>query len=386
MNTTHTTVAHKIKVVIAVNDLAVGGVQRLAIDQLNFLDRAVFDLYVIVLIQVPGKGDFYDLIPAGIPVYKLHFRNFRDVREWFKTAKILAQVRPDIVKSALFFSNTVFRVLKPFFGYVCIAAEHNTDHLKTRSQILLNKLLILLTYTMVVDSQRVAEYLSGTEGIERNKFTVIYNGVDLDVIRKAEKEFGPQKWAIRRDFGIAPQDKVFLSVSRIVAQKDHRLMIDAFARVAEKCDDARLIIVGDGGLLNTLKEQVAGLNLGRKVIFTGELMDVHRFYSISDFFLVTSRHEGFCIAAMEGLAFGMPLVSTRVAGISEYLQDGINGFFISNDPEDIAQKMEAAYALSPEARERFAQEGKKTSEQYSVARYVESIKDLYLCCLHERSV
>ena len=53
------------------------------------------------------------------------------------------------------------------------------------------------------------------------------------------------------------------------------------------------------------------------------------FYAMSDFFIMTSRHEGFCIAAMEGLAFGMPLISTKVAGIVEYLKDEVNGFLLN---------------------------------------------------------
>lgn len=371
----------KVKVVLGVNDLAVGGVQRLVIDQLNLLDRNRFDLSLIVLTQMPTKGDFYDLIPGGVPVFKLTFKSLRDIKEWLKVIRILAKIRPDIVKSSLFFSNTVFRILQPFFGYRCIAAEHNTDQVKSRFQILLNRLLMNMTYTMVVDSQRVADYLSRTESIDRDRFTVIYNGVDIRAVQESENKFRFQKDGIRSELGIAPYEKVFLTVARLVEQKNHALMIHSFAILAQKRDDVRLLIVGGGGLFDSLKRRAMDLGIESKVVFVGERMDTHRFYAVSDFFLLTSLHEGFCIAAMEGLAFGLPLISTRVAGVSEYLKDGKNGFFSENNPESIAQKMEFALALSDEELGRFAEEGRNTAETYSLDRYGTEYDKLFTSCV-----
>src|SRR3989344_85506 len=111
---------HKIKVVIAANDLAMAGAQRLVIDQLHLLDKNIFDLSLIVLMQFPDKGDFYDLVPSDVKVFRLHFKDLWDIIEWFRVVKILKQIRPDIVKSSLFFSNTIFRILKPFFAYKII--------------------------------------------------------------------------------------------------------------------------------------------------------------------------------------------------------------------------------------------------------------------------
>ena len=370
----------KVKVVIAVNDLSMAGAQRLAIDQMRLLDKNVFDLYLISLMQFPGKGDFYYLIPKGVKVFKLDFKGLLDFKGWFQAAKILYQIKPDVVKSSLFFSNTIFRVLKPFFGYKVIAAEHNTDVKKTRFQIFLNKILVPLTYTMVVDSKMVADYLSRTEGIKRNVFTVIYNGVDIDAVKKAEEDFRPNKEEIRKEFGLSPHDKIFLTVSRAVKQKNHELMINSFSLLAEKRGDCRLVIVGDGELLPSLEKQIHDLKLEGKVILAGERKNVHRLYAMSDFFIMTSRHEGFCIVAMEGLAFGMPLISTKVAGIVEYLNDEVNGFFVEHDATDIAEKMNKVASLTSEEKDSFRKQGKLTASIYSLTRYGKEYHDLFLAC------
>ncbi|MFA7302335.1 MAG: glycosyltransferase [Candidatus Paceibacterota bacterium] len=371
----------KIKVAIVVNDLALGGVQRLVIDQLQILDRSLFDMSLVVLRPVEGKANFYGSVPQDIPVFKLDFKSLLDARSWLRLIRVFGTLRPDVVKSSLFFSNTICRVLKPLFGYVCIAAEHNTDHIKSRAQMFLNRLLMRVTYTTVVDSERVAEYLSTTEHIGRDKFTVIYNGVDTEMIVKDVQSLGPQRDAIRMQIGVSPSSRVFLTVSRLVAQKNHKLMLDAFAKVARHVDEVRLLIVGDGALMTELRTRARELGIAGSVVFVGEHSETHRFYIAGDYFILTSRHEGFCIAAMEGLAFGMPLISTRVAGVSEYLRDGRNGFFVGPDPDDVAKKMERVLALSPEERKAFATEARKTAGEYSLERFKAAYEHLLARCV-----
>jgi len=90
----------KIKLVIATNDFIIGGVQRLIIDTLAHLDRNRFDIYLITLIQFPAtKATFYDRVPKDVKIIKHNFRKFLDFREWFRLARTLREVRPDIVKA-----------------------------------------------------------------------------------------------------------------------------------------------------------------------------------------------------------------------------------------------------------------------------------------------
>jgi glycosyltransferase involved in cell wall biosynthesis len=99
---------------------------------------------------------------------------------------------------------------------------------------------------------------------------------------------------------------------------------------------------------------------------------------MSDITLLSSDHEGFCIAAMEGLAFGAPLVSPRVAGVVEYLRDGENGLFAEKTPESLAEKMEEILTFSKEKFAEFQSEAQKTADNYSVEKYGERIAKLFI--------
>lgn len=366
----------KIHLVIGANELLLAGVQRLVVDQARLLDRSLFEIHLIILMRFPGKETFDELIPDDVIVHQMSFRGLLDIREWIRLFRLLRKIRPHVVKTAMFFSNTIFLALRPLVGYVVVAAEHNTVSRKRWWQRLVDRILLPHAYTVVGDSQAVVEFVSEVEHIDKKHFTVVYNGVDLSEVAKSEDRYRGQCSAVRAEYSIPADAHVVFNAARLVGQKNHALMIEGFARLRTERDDVYLVIAGDGGLRSDLEALAEKLKVADRVIFLGEQKDIHRFYAMSDSFLLTSRHEGFCIAAMEALAFGMPLVSTRVAGVSEYLKNGENGFFVEANPQDIAQKLLRVVSLSAEERVQFATFGKDTAKAYSTERYGEVINDL----------
>src|SRR3989344_591537 len=184
----------KIKLVIGTNDFIIGGVQHLIVDILEHLDRDRFDIYLITLIQFPdSKATFYDRVPSDVKVIKHSFRKFTDIREWFLLWRTLREIRPDVVDSSLFFSNTIFSILKIFLGYTVITGEHNSGDAKPLRMRLVSWALAPLKYSIVADSQAVASFVSQTEHIPLSRFTVIYNGVDMKVIEKQRGEYAAKR-------------------------------------------------------------------------------------------------------------------------------------------------------------------------------------------------
>lgn len=362
--------AKKHTIVVATNDMLLGGAQRLVIDQLRAIDTTVFVPHLIVLMEFPGKETFMSLVPPGVTVHHMRFSGFLDVRAWVRLVRTLKNIRPSIVKTAMFFSNTLFMMLKPLFGYKVITAEHNTLRVKPLWQRLVDRVLLPRSYTIIADSQEVRRFVHESERVPLRCFTVMYNGVDLDAVAVSEKELRPQKENILKECNIPNGAQVLLTVGRLVHQKNIHLMIRAFAELHAARPNVYLVIVAGGKQEKELRELAASLGISDFVRFMGARHDVHRFYAIADGFLITSRHEGFCIAAMEALAFGIPVVSTRVAGISEYLRDAENGFFVEPEEKDIAQKLQVVVDMSRAERAAFAASGKRTAAKYSTVRYM----------------
>lgn len=369
----------KPKVVMVMNDFIVGGVQKLAVDQMNLL-KGEFDFVLITLMQFP-RGDFYYLVPKGVKVYKLNFKGFFDISSLIKLTRILIKEKPDIVKTAMFLSNTIIRVLKIFFGFVVITAEHNTETKRPASHRFLNKLLSKITYTIIADSNTVADHVSHVDKIPRNKFTVIYNGVEISQIEKSKKDFSEKREEIRKEISVSKDEPVFLTVARLVIQKNHDLMIRSFAKYLSKGGKGKLVIIGDGVLYENLKKLAVDLNVDKSVIFLGERQDIYKYYSVSDFFLLTSIREGFCISAMNGLAFGLPLISTRVAGVVEYLKEGESGYFIDDNEDSIANVLNKLTSLSDQEIAIMKNNAVITAKDFSVEAHVEKYRKIFKDCL-----
>jgi glycosyltransferase involved in cell wall biosynthesis len=174
----------KIKIIFAVNDFTIAGVQKLYLDIFNYLDLRKYDVNLITLFQFPTKKDFYNQVPSEISIHKLNFNNFYDIKNWYFLFKLLLKIKPDLVLSSLFFSNTIFRILKIFLGFKIISIEHNTYINKTKFQIFVDRLLALVTFRVIAVSQTVAIFTMKQEKIKASKFEVIHNGVDFEKIKK----------------------------------------------------------------------------------------------------------------------------------------------------------------------------------------------------------
>lgn len=368
----------KHKILLVTNDFLVGGVQRLALDQLMYEHDPRYEFHLLVLMDFPGKGTFYDRIPPTIPVYRGGFRGFKDIRGWWRLIMLLRRLRPEVVKTSLFFSNTVLRVLQPFFGYKVLAAEHNTEERRPYWMRLTNRLLASRSVTMVTDSRTVARFLHEHEHIPQERFTVVYNGIELDDIRRSLAEHDQHRERVRAELDIGMEERVLLNIARFSKQKDHRLLIMGVAAYLRRSErPIHAILVGDGPLFAEMQSLIQQLGIAQYVHLVGEQQDIYRYYHAADAFILSSEREGFCLSAMMGLAFGLPLLSTRVAGVIEYMKEGESGMFFDRDPQALAEVIERWALLSEEGRNRYRLEAQRVASGFGVDSYIRSYRLLY---------
>lgn len=324
----------KIKVVIGINDFTVGGAQRLIANQFKFFNKDKFDIQLVILNDIKGRKDLFHELPNDVYLTKFRFGRIFNLKEWFRLYFFLKKEKPDVVLSHLFFSNTIFRILKIFLGYKIVIVEHNTYVGKKWHEILIDRLLSFMTSYIIAVSKTVAGFTSKQENISPDKFVVIHNGIDLSLISDFLKKEVCNKEDIKTKLGFSLDDKVILSVGRLQTQKNHKALIMGFAKFCIKNLNYKLVILGDGPLEEGLRGLVTNLGLDDKVLLLGARKDVFSFYLISEFLISTSIIEGLSMAYLEALSFGLPILSTKTAGTDEIIKDGYNGFFLRGSDED----------------------------------------------------
>ena len=138
---------------------------------------------------------------------------------------------------------------------------------------------------------------------------------------------------IRKELGIPLDAKVVLSVGEVNKNKNHKVGIEALAKLRDK--NTYYVICGRGPLMEVHKELAQSLGVSDRVVLTGYRTDVADFYKMADVFLFPSFREGLPVAVMEAMASGLPVVATRIRGSSDLVQQG--DLFEPTDVDGIAK-------------------------------------------------
>lgn len=170
--------------------------------------------------------------------------------------------------------------------------------------------------------------------------------------------------------------KRIVSVGRLQPQKNHKLLLDAFASFHEIHSDYDLHIFGIGELENELKRHARELHIEDYVVFRGFCSDVQHEIWDSAMFVLSSDYEGISNSMIEALSIGVPVISTDcpVGGSRTYIEDGING--ILTPVGDVKALSDAMLKLAdnPEFARILSANGAKIKEQYGL----EKIADRFL--------
>jgi dihydroflavonol-4-reductase len=159
---------------------------------------------------------------------------------------------------------------------------------------------------------------------------------------------------LRRRYGLSDDALVVGAVSRFFPVSGTRYLLDAFPRVHMVVPSARLLVVGDGAARERLETQARRLGIAPFVIFAGMNEDIAAHLRLCDVAVVSSTDDGLSLAAMEALSAGVPLVATRVSGLSSLVRDGENGLLVPPGDADALASAVIRVLRNPVLRGEFA--------------------------------
>ncbi|MCM1134064.1 MAG: glycosyltransferase [Clostridium sp.] len=169
--------------------------------------------------------------------------------------------------------------------------------------------------------------------------------------------------------------KQVVSVARLQPQKNHRLLIDAFAEFLKQYPEYELHIFGVGELEEELRRQVHVLQIEDKVVFRGFSSRVKEEIWDSAMFVLSSDYEGISNSMIEALAMGLPVISTDcpVGGSRAYIENNVSGILTPvGDKEALAAAMRKV-AGEPEFAKKLSENGAKIKETYGLAQIADRL-------------
>ena len=167
----------------------------------------------------------------------------------------------------------------------------------------------------------------------------------------------------------------FCSVGRLVWQKGHDVLIEAFAEARGDLGESwELVIVGGGPLRARLEELALVRGLSDHISFMGSVDNPFPLMASSDVYVHAARWEGFGLAVAEALSLGLPVIATRCGGISSAIaSDGESGLVVEpEDPRSLAEAVVRA-AQSPELRQQLGAAGPERVSSYAPERVAQQV-------------
>ncbi len=363
----------KIKVVHIVPMLSPGGAERVMVHIVSGLNCQRYEP-VVVSLMGRMECDLDRLLDdAGVEVLYLGKHLGFDYRIYRQLYWALQECRPDVVHTHLQVLRYVFPCLKLFKQFAALHTVHNLAEREIEPGMRWFQGYALKHGVIpVAVAEEVALSLQRTYGIP--KCRVIPNCIPTESY--ACPKTPRREWRARE--GFAEDDVLFASVARFAAQKNHTLLLKAFAEGPAADRRAHLVLIGDGVLRRQLETQSNDLGLAGQVHFLGVRADIPDALGAMDVFALSSDFEGNPLSVMEAMASGLPIVSTAVGGVPDVFESGRHGLQVpAGDLHGLSECM--AYLLkNREARKSFGlAAARRAREKFDVSTMVQAYEELY---------
>lgn len=306
-----------------------------------------------------------------LPVLKRSLDTANDFKAVIKLRKLIRNNKPDILHLHSSKAGAVGRLAtiglldKPiviFTAHGWAFSEGVGSKMKTSIYSHIEKFLAHFTDRIICVSQFDYDLAVSKRVFNKNcQGIVIYNGVE-----KHE-----QKTTILNH----NEEVIITMTARFDTQKNQLLLIKALSKLNGLKYRVRLI--GDGPYKEKCESEVQQLSLQNYVEFCGFRSDVDQLLKDSDIFTLITNYEGLPISIIEAMSFSLPIIASDVGGVKEEVVNGRNGYLVSNQPNDIAKKIEHLI-LEPSVRKSMGKESLAIfNENFQLSKFLRDTNNLY---------
>lgn len=357
------------KICHIITTLGYGGAERLLVNVANLHARN-HEVNIIYFKNAPELQPMLD--PAvrvhQVPLSRSIVRNLR---------ALLARLQPDVVHTHLGHADFVGLIASQGLPVKRYCTMHNIYFkYDWRDQIFFLGYRALFALPardvhVIAISRSVATHVHRTLGVVERRISVIYNGIPQVQLMSGREE-------LRRELAIPDDAFCVLFVGRLHVLKSVDTLLRAAARLRTRIPNLLVLLVGEG----YERERLAALNLELGtydlVRFCGTTSQPEHYFGVADLFVLPSVCEGFGLVVLEAFRAGVPVVASRIEGLSELIDHGRNGLlFTPRDDEQLADQIARLYTDTV-LRQRIGDAGRASFEtRFTIEYYARQLDQLY---------
>ena len=379
----------RLRVLILIDRLAmVGGAERFARELALYLDPDRFERTVCMtrwserLLERPAAVSAFEALrESGVELLGMRRDSWRALGAWRPLIKVLRDRPIDILHTHMFGSNIWGSVVGTLARTPVIVAHEQTWSYEGQPlrRFLDGKVISRRSDAFICVSKEDRRRMIEIEGVDPAKIVLVPNAISAPA---PDDDDGGGGGDVRAELGLEPDDPVVGTVCVLRPQKALDVLLRAAQLLRAEFPRLRLVIAGNGPERERLEAMTAEIGLDGSVDFLGQRNDVPALLSAFDVAVSSSDFEGTPLAVMEYMAAAKPIVATRVGGVPELIDHGVNGLLVEpRDPAALAASIaqllrdrDYGETLGARARER---QRKEFDIEAAVRRIERLYEDLY---------
>lgn len=354
----------RVKTAIVLPYFGSGGADKMVAQLAAGMDCERYDVAVFCVYGEPQNNHLEQMVKEhGIRIFFIGKKLGFSLSAIDRLFKALDAFGPDVVHTHLYaclyaFPWPLIR-RKPHLHTFHLPPELENKRFLRR---VISKILIgMKVMSPVAISHQNQKFLGEYYRLPVERIPVVYNPVELSKFDSL-----PERTS---------EEFTFITAGRFSAQKNQKMMLQAFAAFLEKGYEAKLVMLGKGEEEENLRALTAELGISAEVEFKGFVVNVEHYLTNAHVFLLSSDYEALPLALLEAMAAGLPIVATDVGGVRDIVTD--NGILISRGDQDgMVRAMEKLY-LDGALRERMSLRGRAKAADYDVNNTVAGYSALY---------
>ena len=258
-----------------------------------------------------------------------------------------------------------------------VVTRHYSDYhtrIARPVHVWLDRLCTRMSHRVIAVSQHTADHLTGVEGAPPAKVRVIHNGIDFERVRVSSVDAPAQ---VRAELDVVGK-RVVLMAARMHPEKGYDNLLAALPGILARVPGLVLLVAGTGPFEAAYRAQCVAAGIERSVRFLGFRRDLPDLMVASDVVVLPSLAEAFGLVVAEALYLGVPVVASRVGGIPEIVDDGVDGLLVPpGDNEALAGAL-VQLLLDDQRRRSLGGAGReKVSSRFSFRQMLAAYERLY---------
>ena len=352
---------HRIKIAMVLNSFGIGGGEKIAVQLAAYLNKNKFDVTLFVQVSDPNNALSDYARSLNINCLFMGYDHGWSLTNFIEFSKKIKSFDPDII-------HTHMDVRSPF-----IWAKINRKPLiyslhcqpwritNWKEKFLIRHSVNSNRFFVIGCANTISDEFVNIFKIVPERIFTIYNPIDC-VKYHSNRNYNSKKI-------------IFISVGRLIPCKNHNLLIRSFARLEKSYPNVELWLIGDGNLREELKATAKKLGVIKKVIFHGIVNNIPDMLSQADVFVMSSDTEACPISMLEAMASGLPIISTKVGGIPELVEN--NGLLVEVQNEKAMFEFMYAMCINPKQRQQMGDALSLRANKFDKSRVVRLYECLY---------